>query len=589
MTADTDSVPPVPGPSTGLGLRRQTEAVLEGLQQRLASEVRRREAMQASWSWRVTRPARWLGKRLARAWGRPTPADDAGGHPAPPAADTGRTRLVAEADAELSRFLADGARLALPIAPTPRLSIVLVLFNQAGLTLRCLRSIAATADLPLEVILVDNGSTDATIQLLERVDGAGIVRSSANLHYLRGVNLGAGHARGDLLLLLNNDTELTAGSLAAAMAVLDDDRTVGAVGGRLVHPNGRLQEAGSIVWRDGSCFNYGRGHDPDAGPYMFQRDVDFCSGAFLMTRRALFETMGRFDEALAPAYYEETDFCLRLWQDGHRVVFDPRVLVHHFEFASGPRGDALALMRRNQAIFAARHRARLASSHMIPVPENPLPARSRDWGRVIGRILIVTACTPLDGQNPSERRLTAMVGALQGAGWFVSLYPLTDRSEHWPDVRRTLAITTELVLCEGTAGLQRFLRERTGYYDCIVACGPACLELLLADAAAPVGSSVIVYDAGPTVSSPLTRDRELVLAGRAALIVAVSEAEADRFRRLERSGIWVVSEPELAEPAVAPDAANSFPVQMRALLAALDPGIRDRPKPWSASEPRAMA
>ena len=135
---------------------------------------------------------------------------------------------------------------------------------------------------------------------------------------------------------------------------------------------------------------------------MFQRDVDYVSGAFLMTRRELFERLGRFDEALAPAYYEETDYCLRLWQSGYRVVFDPRVLVHHYEFASGSKEAATALMRRNQAILVDRHRDILRTRHMPPLPEYPLPARSRDWDRVVGRALVLVQQLPDFLANPTS-------------------------------------------------------------------------------------------------------------------------------------------------------------------------------------------
>ena len=93
--------------------------------------------------------------------------------------------------------------------------------------------------------------------------------------------------------------------------------------------DGTLQEAGSLIWQDGSCLGYGRGDDPEQPEYMFRRDVDYCSGAFLLFRKQDFAALQGFDEAFAPAYYEESDFCIRLRKSGKRVVYDPRAVITH--------------------------------------------------------------------------------------------------------------------------------------------------------------------------------------------------------------------------------------------------------------------
>src|SRR5262249_6159644 len=141
-------------------------------------------------------------------------------------------------------------------------------------------------------------------------------------------------ARGEVLLLLNNDTQVLPGTLESALATIRSDSGIGAVGARLVLLDGTLQEAGSIIWRDGSCLGYGRGDSPYAPMYMFRRDVDYCSGAFLLTPRKIWEQLGGFDERFRPFYYEETDYCARLWERGLRVVYEPKAVLLHYEFAS---------------------------------------------------------------------------------------------------------------------------------------------------------------------------------------------------------------------------------------------------------------
>jgi GT2 family glycosyltransferase len=181
----------------------------------------------------------------------------------------------------------------------------------------------------MDIIIVDNNSSDDTASLLDRLEGATIVRNSANMHFLKAANAGAREARGRYILFLNNDAQVHPGSIQAAIETLEKSGDIGAVGGKLILPDGSLQEAGSIVWRDGSCLGYGRGGDPFAPEYMFRRDVDYCSGAFLLTRRETFMRLGGFDEAYQPFYYEETDFasgsgikvssCLRAQSDRHTL------------------------------------------------------------------------------------------------------------------------------------------------------------------------------------------------------------------------------------------------------------------------------
>jgi GT2 family glycosyltransferase len=98
--------------------------------------------------------------------------------------------------------------------------------------------------------------------------------------------------------------------------------------------------------------------------YMFRRDVDYCSGAFLLTPRRLWEKAGGFDEVFRPAYYEETDYCMRLRERGLRIVYEPNAVLLHYEFASSDSaGNATALQREHQRLFAGRHENRLAAQH----------------------------------------------------------------------------------------------------------------------------------------------------------------------------------------------------------------------------------
>jgi GT2 family glycosyltransferase len=280
-----------------------------------------------------------------------------------------RARLISNARNDLAMFLASDERLSLPAGPaTPDVSIVVVVWNQAHFVLKCLRALRAETPRPSsEVILVDNASGAETQSLLSRLDGVRLLRNPANAGFLLACNQGAAIAGGRALLLLNSDAFVRPGAIAAALATLESEVDIGAVGGRLILPDGRLQEAGCDVFADGTTRGSGRGLRPEAPEALVRRDADYCSGAFLMIKTALWRQLGGFDEAYAPGYYEEADFCLRLQEIGFRVVVDPSIAVDHFELGSEVRaGVAARASERNRHVFAARHADALGRRRQPP-------------------------------------------------------------------------------------------------------------------------------------------------------------------------------------------------------------------------------
>jgi GT2 family glycosyltransferase len=473
-----------------------------------------------------------------------------GAHVQPPTADAA-TVLEQTSRAALANFLASGARLTLPAASAPSVSVIVVVWNRAELTLGCLRALTAQSEVPLETIVVDNASTDDTTAMLARVDGATVRRNTDNLGFTVAANIGASCARGEFLLFLNNDAELLPGAISQLLAT-GRRANVGAVGGKLVFPDGRLQEAGSIVWSDGSCEAYGRGGDPLAPEFTFERQVDFCSGALLLTRRALFADLGGFDERYKPAYYEDADYCAGLWTRGHSVVYQPRAVAIHREFGSAPStGSAVALQRERRKIFAATHHEWL--SRQRSREGGVLAARSHPHG---GRSLIfVDDAAPDPRRGAGFPRAAAMVRAFRELGYFVTVYT-TGAGTRPP---AGLLDDVEIV-AGGPVWMRSFFAARRGA-EAVVVSRPHNMQYIKAAVGADLAGlgAPCVYDAEavfalrdigrraltPQPASDAERrtlvDSELALARGCAAVLVVSENEQRLFAATTTAPVHVVS------------------------------------------------
>jgi GT2 family glycosyltransferase len=378
-------------------------------------------------------------------------------------AGDGKALATAQARARLRDFMESNSLLHLPRPRTPRVSILLVLYNRAELTLTCLRSLQPRlAEAEAEIVLVDNASRDETSALLDRIRGATVLRNDDNRGFPVAVNQAAAAASGELLLFLNNDTEMLDDSLGTAARFLAANPDAGAAGGRIILLDGTLQEAGCVIWREGHILQYGRGDSPTAPEYLFQRDVDYCSAAFLMTRRELFEDMGGLDTAFSPGYFEDLDYCVRLWRAGRRVVYLPDVSILHYENASSTcRKDVLQLYRRNHVLFTYKHADWLPWQRPAATTP-PLWARSSHDERF--KVLYLPKQTR--GHAPRLRRV---VHELRSRNCFVTVYPVGVEADIARGEAPRLPTDVELLAGGSLDALPRFLADRRNYYDCLLA------------------------------------------------------------------------------------------------------------------------
>ncbi len=458
-------------------------------QARLDELQERHDWVLASRSWRLTRPFRVLGRiagnlrragaanplrwpflatqairtirtrglrgallraQLEQQQGAPEPIDtnnlEAIGNPEPPAA--------------------------LPFPDRPDASIVIPVYNKWEYTAACLRSLAETpCRAAFEVIVVDDQSSDETAARLAGIEGLVHLRNEKNLGFVGSCNRGAEQARGRFVVMLNNDTQVIEGWLDALLATFERFPDTGLAGARLVYPDGSLQEAGGIVFSDGSGWNYGRGDDPERPEYRFVREVDYCSGACIAIPTTLFRELDGFDPRYAPAYYEDTDLAFRIRERGLQVRLQPAAtIVHHEGVTSGT--DLASGTKRFQAVnrkkFLERWRSELERQPepIVDPGDQREIRRARDY-RLAGRVLIIDAYTPEPDQDSGSLRLRYLLTCFRDLGYRVTFLP--DNRAHAGRYTRDLQQSgVEAVYDPWTGSPQRFFAERGAEFDFVM-------------------------------------------------------------------------------------------------------------------------
>jgi GT2 family glycosyltransferase len=263
--------------------------------------------------------------------------------------------------------------IAVPGSDEPRVSIVVPTTRQPELLASCLRSLPAGTQggPPCETVVVLNGASDDTVDLVRtRVHGARVAKSAVNLGVAGGDNLGRDLARGELLLFVHDDTVFEPGWLAALVAVADARPEAGAVGSRVLDPDGRLQTAGAVLFRDASSWLLRDPSTPEQGTSA----ADYCSSSSLLVRTETWDAVGGMDERLFPAYYADVDLGLAVWAAGWSVLCALGARVRHQRGASSSDRFRGFVALRNQA--QVRDKWRGALNERVACPEGPAAAEA---------------------------------------------------------------------------------------------------------------------------------------------------------------------------------------------------------------------
>ncbi len=310
----------------------------------------------------------------------------------------------------------------LPKAENPAVSIIVPVYGQIDYTLNCLRSLVKlTSNISFEVIVVDDCSLDDTQDKLANIEGLHYIVNEANLGFIRSCNKASKQARGEFLVFLNNDTEVLPGWLDALIGTFSNFQKVGLVGSKLLYPDGRLQEAGGIIWNDGTGLNVGRFEAPEKPEFNYVRDVDYCSGASIAIRRELFEFVGGFDSRYIPAYYEDTDLAFEVRNAGYRVLYQPfSQLIHYEGMTSGTDIDS------GIKSYQGLNRLKFKEKWVDELTAHGKPGGSVFLQRdrvVCGRILIVDEATPTPDQDSGSLDAFLVQKTLIELGYKVTFAP----------------------------------------------------------------------------------------------------------------------------------------------------------------------
>ncbi|MDI9238895.1 glycosyltransferase [Lysobacter sp. LF1] len=433
------------------------------------------------------------------------------------------------------------APFAVPFSTAPAASIVIPVYDQFAHTLGCLRALAAyPPDAAIEIIVVDDGSSDETETSLRQVEGLRYHRRARNGGFIAACNDGAALARGTYVVFLNNDTIPQPGWLDALLETFADHADAGLAGAQLIYPDGRLQEAGGLVFSDGNAHNFGRFASPNDPRYLHLRDADYCSGAAVAVPRDLFERLGGFDARYAPAYFEDTDLAFAVRAAGRRVLYQPASKVVHLEGVTAGTSvhqGVKAYQVRNRHTFAEKwHDALQRQWPQGTPPDVAATPRGRR------QVLVIDSATPRPDHDSASLRLVNLMRLLGEEGAQVTFVP-ADLNHAGAHTQRLQQQGVQAWYAPFFGTPAAWLREHGARFDTVLVCRHYVLRewLPLLRRHAPQARVVfdtvdlhylrerrgaeIAQDASLARTSERTRSLELDMIARADTTLVVSDVE----------------------------------------------------------------
>jgi O-antigen biosynthesis protein len=309
---------------------------------------------------------------------------------------------------------------------SPHISIIIPVHNQLALTQYCLAALVKhPCKFSFEVIVVNDASQDETEGYLSTLNGLKVISHTRQMGFVDSCNDGAKAAQGTFLVFLNNDTQLQANALTHLIETFNTFPDTGVAGGKLLYPNGRLQEAGAAIFSDASAWNIGRFENANDSCYQFVRECDYVSGATLAIRRDVFERLNGFDALFSPGYYEDADLCFRVSEAGLKVRYQSHAVVLHVEGASSETSaepGMKAYQTINQQKFSQRWQHRLQQQPKRPSVE--ADSKALLFHHHASKFLFIDEKMPTPQHDSGSLRIFTLMQILRQKNCYVSFLPI---------------------------------------------------------------------------------------------------------------------------------------------------------------------
>ncbi|MEO8690326.1 MAG: glycosyltransferase family 2 protein [Solirubrobacteraceae bacterium] len=293
---------------------------------------------------------------------------------------------------------------------TPDVSIMALATRDPALIRACLDSIRATqGDLDVEVIVVLGQPSEEVRDDVARTEGVRVIDSDVNTGTAAAWNLAFDLARGPFVFGLHEDTELRPGCLQRLRETAEREPRAGALGTRVLNPDGSLQHLGAVIWGTGDLTALGEHNAPQLAAADSAFPVGVTAASAMFVRRSAWEAVGGFDERFFPFTYVDADFSIGLRAHGYDVVADPVAVTTHRRGASQAEGGgALATLRFRDWVYG-RHRERLLAKWADAVTD--LPTRPEGVARMAATAEMVAEALPprVDGARDGAPRATRLL------------------------------------------------------------------------------------------------------------------------------------------------------------------------------------
>ncbi len=478
-----------------------------------------------------------------------------------PGSDLSR-RIVREPAKLVQENLSRVAALETMVSTEPEVSIIIPVYGKYEYTLHCLASIAEhPPQTPFEIIVIDDCSPDASGEKLAEIKGIRVLLNEMNQGFIRSCNIGANNARSSFLHFLNNDTEVTEGWLDELLRTFEDFPGTGFAGSKLVYPDGTLQEAGGIIWRDGNAWNFGRNQKSTLPVYNYAREVDYCSGASVLVPKSLFEELGGFDEHYIPAYCEDADLALKIRDRGYRVIYQPLSVVIHYEGVTSGRDETQGVKSYqivNMQKMFTRWEERLKNHQMTG--QDIDRAKDRMASR---RVLVLDHCTPTPNQDAGSVLAFNTFLLFREMGFQVT-FIAEDNFLYVPGHTEALQrIGVEVLYWPFVQTVEQHLRECGNRYDLVYLVRPKVVDRNLDLVRKHCPQAKVLFN---TVDLHFIRmEREAALVGDPSKAYAAQQMQALEFSAIKAVDATIVvssTELDLLRPRFPDSRIHLFPLIM---------------------------